>query len=252
MKKAIYFLRIGFVLVLIAYALKAQEVEGLKQQTSEYIHTEQKLKKQHSLDDARIFELESEVEYLRNYQQQLKGMIEGQAKTIMELSEELEIKREQQRITEMTVIFDSSNITIPSNVTVEKLEEALSGGSKNIAHLAPKFVEIEQEHGINAIYLAAKTAWESDWGRSGLATYKNNVGGVKNPGGNGYRTFSSQEACLDYIAKFLKMSYLDESGKYYNGKSVAGVAQKYNFGDEEWIKGVTSIAHGLESKTNNK
>lgn len=246
MKKAIYFLMLSATVLFVACVLGQQEVKTLKYQTIDYLHIIEHLEEQHDLDSAIIFELESELEYTKTQQKRLKNMIENQVKTIMELTE-----YQKENIAD-GVNLDTNDVTIVSNIGAKELEMALIGQNKKLSHLAPKYVEIEKKYGINALFLAGLTAWESGWGTSDYAIYKNNIGGVKNPGGNDYRAFTSQEACLEYIASFLSMSYLDENGKYYNGKSIKGIAEMYNFGDEEWIKGITSVARGLKSKADSK
>lgn len=253
MKKAKYFLYFGLIAVLVAWALKVQEVKDLQKQTSIYEQQIVKLNNTIKQQQAKVFELSSLNELQEQDLVALKNIIDVKRDTIIDLRKKLKLQQEQEekaKLASAKATFDLNNVTIPSNITAEKLEMAIAQVNPTFAKLAPKFVELEKAYGINAIYLASKTAWESGWGTSDQAIYKNNIGGVKNPGGYDYRTFASKEACLDYIAKFLSISYLDENGTYYNGKSVSGISQMYNFGDVEWTNGIISIAHGLVAKAN--
>ena len=256
MKKAIYLLCVSILGITILYTggEHTKKVESLEAQITEYKQEIQKLESQVNVKDAKIFELASISDVRGDKIEELAQIVSDKNDKIVELRKQLKLKQEEeerQRLATMSVVFDPNDVTKPSNITAERLAKALSGDGKNLQSLASKFVEIEQTHGINAIYLASKTAWESGWATSPMAVNQNNIGGVKNPGGNSYRTFASKEACLDYIADFLSISYLDKNGKYYNGTSVSAIAQMYNFGDEDWIKGITSIGYGIMAKANN-
>lgn len=242
MKKAIYLLLLASSATLfIALADQKQEVEGLKKQTTEY---EQLLQDK----DGKIKELEqiigSNNAELKDYGEkvnELVQVIEDKNIKIFDLRDHIENEKKNTK----PIVFNPEDVSIPSNLSVEQLQKALCGTA--LETLASTYIELEEEKGINAIFLAALTAWESGWGRSDFAVNKNNVGGVKNPNANGYRCFASKDACVEYIANFLSMSYLDPNGKHYNGKSISGISIKYNFGEEEWINGITSVAYKIAS-----
>ena len=253
MKKAIYLLGVSVLLtgVIHAAVLSDNQLVEMKEQVAQYEAQVAELSNVKRLNEAKIFELTNVNTDLKAKVEKYVSIVNVKDDTIKDLQQQLKVQQKEEeraRLLSVKAVFDANDVTKPSNVGVERLTKALKG--TNLEPLAPKFVEIEKTHGINAIYLAAKSAWESGWATSDQAIYKNNIGGVKNPGGNGYRTFASKEACLDYIADFLSISYLNEDGKYYNGKSVKGISQNYNFGDQDWIDGVTSVGIGLEAKAN--
>ena len=52
---------------------------------------------------------------------------------------------------------------------------------------------------------------ESAGGTSRLARQQNNVGGVRYQGSYKFRSFSSVEACIDYMGSFLSKGYINNS-----------------------------------------
>lgn len=244
MKKIFYSIGLSIV-AFIPVASAMTEVLGhtnaLEEENNIYNEEIKELKLELENKDSYILECEDSISSYDVKLAEYVNIVNVSMDRITELENLLEAQQKSRKI-----VFDPADVTIPSNVSVEELTLALSG--TNLEPLAYKFVEIEENKGINAIYLASKTAWESGWGTSNFAVSRNNLGGVKNRDGKGFRTFPSQEACLDYISDFLVSSYLNENGKYYNGKSIHGIAQKYNLGEQTWIDGITSIGHSLVSK----
>ncbi len=86
-----------------------------------------------------------------------------------------------------------------------------------LAGLGQAFLAAEQEHGIDAVTLAAICAHESGWGTSRLAREKNNLAGL-----GAYRpglgmTFESRADCIDYLARLLagRPGTLEQVGGWY-------------------------------------
>lgn len=87
------------------------------------------------------------------------------------------------------------------------------------------FWEACNEMGVNEIFACAIAAWESDWGR--IAGWgKNNYFGIL---GGSYQTEAEGVYAL---VSLLANDYLDESGTYYNGKTITGVSYYYCEPDE--------------------
>lgn len=138
-----------------------------------------------------------------------------------------------------TTVYDVDNMLSPSNVSVEELEYALKGDLKP---LASAYISAEEETGVNAIFIAAISALESGWGKSYMATHKNNLFGYGN------KTFSSQEESIQHVAKALKNNYLTSTGPYYHGTTVKAVEKCYCPSPVgEWSKLVSQIMKGLNS-----
>lgn len=88
------------------------------------------------------------------------------------------------------------------------------------------FWEACNEMGVNEIFACAITAWESDWGR--IAGWgQNNYFGIA--GGN----YQTEAEGIRALVTLLANDYLDESGSYYNGKTITGVSYYY-CEPEEW------------------
>ena len=98
------------------------------------------------------------------------------------------------------------------------LDQALKG--TGLAGLGQAFLAAEQEHGIDAVTLAAICYHESGWGTSRLAREKNNLAGLGAYDGCEYTaamTFEGREACVMYLARLLakRPGSLDDVGRWY-------------------------------------
>ncbi len=106
-------------------------------------------------------------------------------------------------------------LTTPSGFTAERLEMALAGTA--LAGLGQAFLAAEQEHGVDAVVLAAICAHESGWGTSRLARERNNLAGLGAYGPGLGMAFESRADCIDYLARLLagKPGTLTEVGAWY-------------------------------------
>ena len=169
--------------------------------------------------------------------------------------EEMRLKREEEerkqleskRIEEETRIphFNPYNLRETSNLTRDKAYKMLDGSALQSA--AHAYVYAEEVYGVNAIFLMALTSVESGHGKSELAMYRNNIGGVIGSNGE-WAYFSDWGECIMYIASFLSELYLSEDGVYFNGYSVDGVNVKYCQDDSDWSGMITEIGYTLLSK----
>lgn len=154
---------------------------------------------------------------------------------------------------ENDVVFNKSDVSIPSNATEEYLSDALEG--TEIKDLAGTFIKAEKKYNVNSFFIAALVAHESGWGTSerakngsnnltGFAVYKDSSKGAY---------FETREDNIMATAKLLSEDYLNENGEHFNGKSVSGVNTKYCIGrnghtDYNWSKSITEIAEDLSSE----
>lgn len=135
--------------------------------------------------------------------------------------------------TKSTSIYYANMLT-PSDITEEELAQALK---YDLVDLAGTFLEAEEEHGVNAVYLAAISALESGWGRYQFE--KNNIFGF------GSKEFDSEEECIMYVAEFLAEHYLSKDGVYYGGGyRLKHVNKRWN-GSDHWLTEVKSIANDI-------
>ena len=154
-------------------------------------------------------------------------------------NEEVVIKEEIKEAT-----YNPDNLREKSNLSKEQIYNMLEGN--NLQVLADKYHEMEEKYNINAIFLIALNIEESGHGKSSLAVYNNNLGGIKSRHG-GYATFESWDSCLEYIASLIDEMYLSETGAYYNGTSIYGVNVRYCIGGN-WAANLNNIANELLEK----
>ena len=57
-------------------------------------------------------------------------------------------------------------------------------------------------------------------------------------------TFSSFDACIQYVAQFVAVNYLSANGRYYHGPTLRGMNVKYA-SDPNWATKIASIADTL-------
>lgn len=126
----------------------------------------------------------------------------------------------------------SKKIDEPCGMSEEELEEALK---HELKQYAGDFLLAEEEHGVNAAFLAAIAAQESGWGR--YCFRENNIFGF------GRKSFDSVPECIDYVAGYLAEHYIAEDGKYYNGATVEGVSVCWC--DKSWAQAVNNILYKI-------
>ena len=108
------------------------------------------------------------------------------------------------------------DLTKPSNVTVEELEQVLKQG---LSGLAPYFIEAEKKYSVNCLFLVSIAIIESGWGTKLFRP--NNMFGFGQIG------FSSKAECIDYVASKIAKNYLSASGPFYYGTKIQNVHTKY-------------------------
>lgn len=140
-----------------------------------------------------------------------------------------------------------SDLRILSNLLEEDYEKMLEGTA--LAGIGKALVRVEQEHGINGLYMMGLACLESGWGESSLARNKNNLVGWNACDGNtkGATAFSSKEECLLTVAPVIKQNYLTEGGKYFHGFSARAIDVKY-CSDKRHADKIISIVHRLIQK----
>jgi beta-N-acetylglucosaminidase len=139
--------------------------------------------------------------------------------------------------------WDAQNVTSASNVSEVGLGIALK--DTGLEGLESAFIKAEATYGINAIFLTSLVAQESGWGNSSRAKRQNNLSGyaVYSDSSAG-KTFSSKTESILVTAELLRENYVNE-GLY----SISSINNKYS-ADEDWDKGIHSIASDLVVKAN--
>ena len=161
--------------------------------------------------------------------------------------QEVEIVEEQEDV-EVTscVTFNPYNLLEPSNITREQMYNILEGTA--LQTLSDGYVYMEEVYGINALFLVSLSAEESGWGRSELAIYNNNLGGIKSTTGD-WEYFNDWFECLSFKADLLYNDYLCNDGQYHYGTSIWDVNIAY-CEQTTWAENINTIAYELLEKVN--
>lgn len=159
--------------------------------------------------------------------------------------EEVSVEEEQPVLINTVPNFNPFDLREPSNITRETAYNILEGSALQATSSA--YVYAEEVYGVNSLFLMSLTTLESSHGRSELAIYNNNIGGIRGSNGD-WAYFEDWGECIMYIAEFLSQHYLKEDGMYFNGYSLWGVNVKYCQDGSNWADMINQIAHELLSK----
>lgn len=135
-------------------------------------------------------------------------------------------------------IYNTEDLLQVSNVTAEELDDALYYNLKGLGY---KYVEMEKETGVNAIFIAAISALESGWGTSKMAKEKNNLFGY------GKGSFETKEDSIETVAKALKNNYLSKDGPYFKGYSPKDVSYYY-CPNSDWGDKVSNLMYEISNR----
>ncbi len=136
--------------------------------------------------------------------------------------------------------IDVSDVTLKSHASANEIDEKLKG--TDLEGLGQAFVNAENKTGVNAWFLTGLAAHESGFGTSRIAQDKNNLFGFMAYDRSPYKsakTYGTKEDGIMDVADYLSQAYLSENGKYYNGKSIDAIGQKYAT-DPNWANAITS------------
>lgn len=134
-----------------------------------------------------------------------------------------------------------SRVDVKTGISAVQLNKAFVG--TGLQGLGQAFVDAEQTHHVNAIFLAAIAAQESTWGTSPFARNRNNLFGFGSyDGATGKNTvyFDSKRQCIDKVAKAIKRDYLSPNGEHYNGATPNGINKKY-CSSNSWDSDVVNV-----------
>ena len=146
-------------------------------------------------------------------------IIEEYEVEVVEAAEEILVEED---VTEAVFALGAGcvdNVLVQEGKRYYTAEELQRGLLRELVVLAPAFVSAQEEHGIDAVFLAAIAALESGWGSYPI--HGTNLFGFGN------MRFESREAGVDHVARFLRKAYLTEGGQYYRGVSVVNVGHHY-------------------------
>ena len=135
-----------------------------------------------------------------------------------------------------------TQLTLPSGETAASLNQFLAGSA--LAGLGASFMQAETTYHVSARYFVAHAILESGWGTSAIAQYKFNLFGFGANDANPYgdaMTFTSFNACIQYVAQFIATNYLSPTGRFYHGPTLRGMNVDYA-SDPNWAEKIASIA----------
>ena len=161
--------------------------------------------------------------------------------------------------------FDGFNLEIPflfkdlteaTNYSAEDLDKVFSLLNINNSLLENKgatFKEAEEHYHINALYLLAHSALESDWGRSKIAKDKNNFFGITAYDTTPYlsaKTFDDVDKGILGASKWIKENYIDR-GRTFLGNKASGMNVEYA-SDPYWGEKIASVMMKINEKLGGK
>ncbi len=147
------------------------------------------------------------------------------------------------------------DLSKPSGFSLEQFKKVLSNNSQDknkvFENNAEYFYYIEQQYGINGVFVAAIGIHESAWGTSKIARDKKNLFGYGAYDMSAYSSaysYNGYAAGIDMIARVLVKHYLNPkgtsiydgekaTGRFYNGKTLTAVNKKYAT-DKNWSSSV--------------
>lgn len=157
------------------------------------------------------------------------------------------------------------NLMKPSGLTIEQFKKVLSNNNQDKNGIfednAEYFYYIEQQYGINGVFVASIGIHESAWGTSKIATNKKNLFGYGAYDMSAYASaysYNGYAAGIDMIARVLVKHYLNPkgtsiyngeiaTGKYYSGNTLSAVNKKYAT-DKNWNNAVYKWMQYLYNK----
>ena len=157
------------------------------------------------------------------------------------------------------------NLMQPSGLTLEQFKKVLSNDSQDKNKVFEKnaeyFYYIEQQYGINGVFVEAIGIHESAWGTSKIATNKKNLFGYGAYDMSAYSSaysYNGYAAGIDMIARVLVKHYLNPAGtsiyngevatgRYYCGRTLSAVNKKYA-SDKNWNNSVYKWMQYLYNK----
>ena len=147
------------------------------------------------------------------------------------------------------------DLSKPSGFSLEQFKKVLSNNNQDknkvLENNAEYFYYIEQQYGINGVFVAAIGIHESAWGTSKIARDKKNLFGYGAYDMSAYSSaysYNGYAAGIDMIARVLVKHYLNPkgtsiydgekaTGRFYNGKTLTAVNKRYAT-DKSWSSSV--------------
>lgn len=152
--------------------------------------------------------------------------------------------------------FLFKDLTEATNYSAEDLDKVFSLLNIDNSLLENKgatFKEAEEHYHINALYLLAHSALESDWGRSKIAKDKNNFFGITAYDTTPYlsaKTFDDVDKGILGATKWIKENYIDR-GRTFLGNKASGMNVEYA-SDPYWGEKIAGVMMKINEKLGGK
>lgn len=152
--------------------------------------------------------------------------------------------------------FLFKDLTEATNYSAEELDKVFSLLNINNSLLENKgatFKEAEEHYHINALYLLAHSALESNWGRSKIAKDKNNFFGITAYDTTPYlsaKIFDDVDKGILGATKWIKENYIDR-GRTFLGNKASGMNVEYA-SDPYWGEKIASVMMKINEKLGGK
>lgn len=143
------------------------------------------------------------------------------------------------------------DVSVPSDLSLQQFDMIFSNDSNDRYDVfkdnSKYFYYVEEQYGINGVFLAAIGIHESAWGTSTISKNKRNLFGYSAYDRDPYNSasnFSSYAEGIDLVARVLVKNYLNSSntvifdgtnatGRYFSGKTISSVNKHYAT-DKNW------------------
>ena len=152
--------------------------------------------------------------------------------------------------------FLFKDLTESTNYSAEDLDKVfnlLNIDNSLLENKGATFKEAEEHYHINALYLLAHSALESDWGRSKIAKDKNNFFGITAYDTTPYlsaKTFDDVDKGILGASKWIKENYIDR-GRTFLGNKASGMNVEYA-SDPYWGEKIASVMMKINEKLGGK
>ncbi|WP_343271296.1 glucosaminidase domain-containing protein [Lentibacillus songyuanensis] len=155
-------------------------------------------------------------------------------------------------ITPFTPLDTKSSVT--ANQINKFIDYKTGGQNTSMTGMGDAYLSAQKESGLNAIYLLAHSALESDWGRSSIVNKKYNyygIGAIDSQPAQGAYTFDSQKGGIvagaiwinkNYVNRELYASSYPYSQPTINNMRFDGSWHQYST-DEAWVSKIVNIAN---------
>ena len=148
---------------------------------------------------------------------------------------------------------DLTEVTNYSAEDLDKVFSLLNIDNSLLENKGATFKEAEEHYHINALYLLAHSALESDWGRSKIAKDKNNFFGITAYDTTPYlsaETFDDVDKGILGASKWIKENYIDR-GRTFLGNKASGMNVEYA-SDPYWGEKIASVMMKINEKLGGK